>query len=1458
MASEWWDNFSNNLATDLAPLIALFGEAPTKQYLSECLDTTDIILFAIAPLGIITAIISAIRVCGTAALRAFIGRAQEGGGAAEAELCTSTSREVCELYNNGGVARVFGRPKLLEIVHDKHASGEDFYRHSSRPATAGIYLFKDYIKLDGQEWKELTKTRLRFRSVEDGKLISSSKSATPQLRFAPNPNLSLNVGIKQHRKSVFVVATVMGLFMQSAVIIWAGIARYRLQFVKGDLQDTYAVPIVLIGTILLCAGIGWCALLVERSTSERIFERERGGDPRSQLYWVQPGTQFVGDQAFDSFAYTHPKNEFSRYITSWKENQEESRLELWAAIALSLGGFILQFLGLRACHSSVAVAQLGVTILMSLARSMLRTDRLKKEEIFLADQPEFYEGHELDWLSLNIGNIHQRKLNWQISSSRRHLPTRDSEERYEDTALRKMVIADEKKCVLTGFRPDHSLRANSSPKTPLRTAALDRGGDTAEDYWSSEKWRFEAHRDSKELGKQGSHLPSDIAKVYSYRCRLSHLTSNWEERLVSVRDIASSLARAIEATTKVLFTSDVVFKEGWEEAFTLFWPVPCEMISITESTPHNGKSNPILNPDIGLRATQGTVYLSLRRGLDVDGRAKGEWRVDDSELEAVLGLWRWSLKEADKDVDPITTPRRILGGKIDSSGSNAITDFDLWREGKSGFSIMETLNPPRESYGRRIFGWHNVPVSNGADITGDVTVLELPLTTRSLPTMFAQELYSLFFASILQSIEDIGGKTEVKQSQSLCFTNSNISRIQASFTESGLGPIEDAFTCIMPAIRNQGKLPTAVGNLPAVRSTAESYLAQENWEEAEKLLRWASPHIHAPDNGSEEGIGLSSTINQQRLLTLDLCECYRKALTSATAPDFGWKGIVEILQNSTNDGRDKITLDTVGDQSSYTLAQTIRCYAQAALRIAQDNNNEQASKELAAGIQSSLVNPDPKTEIMTIKPVKPGKTMSKSNDKQERLLSEAIKRGDLRSALYYLHRPSVLEERDPMNRSALSLAAGRGWYIVVKDMLKRGAILEEKDKNARSAISYAAENGDLNTFEYLLNQGAFSNFPDHTRRTPLSYAAQNGHTEVARLLLYDLRVEADPRDGKGQTPLLYAVKNGSNEIVKLLMKKGVDVNLKGQLGQTPLAIAVDSENEQLVATLLANERVDVDIKDRNGNTPLLLAVVKGNDKLVELILTRQEVDINTKNQQGMTPLTYAADAGYDKIVSLLLSKGNIRVNLQNKNIESPLFLAARKGHVPVVRQLLARDDVALDLFNKNVQSPLSEAAAEGQSEAVALLLKHDFKTVDEYDINGQSPLSRAAMNGRTDTVAQFLAMGDKVDVNSGAIAGWTPLCWAAIKGHTDVVQLLLSDKRVIVDMRANNGQTPLSMAAEKGFVRSVEILLATEGVDPNASDGEQMTPVAWAARRGHGRERSISYAEISAYHKLATRFQRVA
>jgi len=84
--------------------------------MSESLTWLDHIIFAMAPLGIVTAIVGAIRVSGPAWARAFIGRARESRAAAEIELMSSTSREVCEAYNGKGVVRAMGTPKITQFI----------------------------------------------------------------------------------------------------------------------------------------------------------------------------------------------------------------------------------------------------------------------------------------------------------------------------------------------------------------------------------------------------------------------------------------------------------------------------------------------------------------------------------------------------------------------------------------------------------------------------------------------------------------------------------------------------------------------------------------------------------------------------------------------------------------------------------------------------------------------------------------------------------------------------------------------------------------------------------------------------------------------------------------------------------------------------------------------------------------------------------------------------------------------------------------------------------------------------------------------------------------------------------------------------------------------------------------------------------------------------------------------
>lgn len=299
-------DFSNNLFTDIGPLLVLFGESMTTQYLSESTSFLDYFIFAMAPIGILTAVVSAIRVCGHSSLRAFVGRSQEGDGDVEAELCTSTSRDVCELFNRGGITRVLGRPNILELV-DIRPCGRLGAKDLGADK-AGLLLFRNYLEKfgdsDTSDWKKDDGSVFWGRSRQ----ASSADSFDPNSRllFAPNPNLSLNVGIIKRPQWVFRIVAATGFVLQAGTLALAGTGVWILQWnvSGGDGPDSaeYTAAMFIAGTVLMCSGMWGCAALIGETTHELYYKRQTQSRT-SRFLWLQPGPQVIGDQTFDYFAY---------------------------------------------------------------------------------------------------------------------------------------------------------------------------------------------------------------------------------------------------------------------------------------------------------------------------------------------------------------------------------------------------------------------------------------------------------------------------------------------------------------------------------------------------------------------------------------------------------------------------------------------------------------------------------------------------------------------------------------------------------------------------------------------------------------------------------------------------------------------------------------------------------------------------------------------------------------------------------------------------------------------------------------------------------------------------------------------------------------------------------------------------------------------------------------------------
>ncbi|KAK2740060.1 ankyrin repeat domain-containing protein 28 [Colletotrichum kahawae] len=381
-ADDALSDFTNDLFTDLGPLLALFGEQMTKQCISESTTYYDYFIFGMGPIGVITTMVSTIRLCGPASLRAFIGRSKEGNSAIEAELCTSTSRDVCEVFNNGGITRVLGKPKILELIrtpedyHHRAPAGREINRK------AGLYLFRDFVEDAGNTW-------YAEATIQPGWILPTSEQLSPASQNPPN--LSLNVGITQYDPWVFCLIVLVGLILQAGVLVVAGIGVWVLgwNLNGGTTASTnYAPTIFIIGTVLLCGGICACIAIIGQATTEVRCKRTTSepDSPATSLIWLQP-RQVIADQSFDAYAFIEDEENRLRVWTSsmksWDLNPgREGTFKSATCIAVFavLVGYVLQFIGLRGMRAWVSIAQLITTVVMRILRGMLRLQRLKKED----------------------------------------------------------------------------------------------------------------------------------------------------------------------------------------------------------------------------------------------------------------------------------------------------------------------------------------------------------------------------------------------------------------------------------------------------------------------------------------------------------------------------------------------------------------------------------------------------------------------------------------------------------------------------------------------------------------------------------------------------------------------------------------------------------------------------------------------------------------------------------------------------------------------------------------------------------------------------------------------------------------------------------------------------------------------------------------------------------------------
>lgn len=221
-------------------------------------------------------------------------------------------------------------------------------------------------------------------------------------------------------------------------------------------------------------------------------------------------------------------------------------------------------------------------------------------------------------------------------------------------------------------------------------------------------------------------------------------------------------------------------------------------------------------------------------------------------------------------------------------------------------------------------------------------------------------------------------------------------------------------------------------------------------------------------------------------------------------------------------------------------------------------------------------------------------------------LERAVEAGDISRVRILLQKGGDIERPNQEGQTLLSVAARKGFDVLVGELLDRKANPSAQDKYGRTALHWAADGGHVKCVQHLVGPRN----TDPNKQYMLNFL-----------------------DGKKYTAVLLACARGSEEAVHALLAAGASA----------------SQTVNVSEGLVHAERVSaVHIAAQGGFVPTLM------------VLKNFDADLDARTADLCSPLHYAAAAGQASAVQWLLHNG-AKVEVKNMAGKLPFDLAREEG-----------------------------------------------------------------------------------------------------------------------------------------------------------------------------------------------------
>lgn len=204
--------------------------------------------------------------------------------------------------------------------------------------------------------------------------------------------------------------------------------------------------------------------------------------------------------------------------------------------------------------------------------------------------------------------------------------------------------------------------------------------------------------------------------------------------------------------------------------------------------------------------------------------------------------------------------------------------------------------------------------------------------------------------------------------------------------------------------------------------------------------------------------------------------------------------------------------------------------------------------------------------------------------------------------------------------------------------------------------------------------------------------------------------------------------------------------------------------------------------------------------MARLLLDNFLTSVNQRDFRGRNAIWYAIDQGCPELVQTLLNHA-CDIWISDVRRITPLNMCIIRKR-PIVAQML---------LDYSESRPLRPSLFEITT--------------------GDHPLSLVVGYRMTDMVKILLSYG--TDVTTRDPYDRNVLYLATERGHDEILGILLSHEKPLINDRDVKGRTPLHSAAFYGHRSTARLLLNTLGMDINAQDYNRATALSIAAQEGH-------------------------